>query len=240
MSSPLVGVALITAVAFGTHERCMRLLQPNGGQPVVRNSFIAGAVAGGIQSFICCPTELIKLRMQVQGIGRESPLYFPFAYRKQSAPPTSQSTSLGSMQTLRKILQESGLKGLNKGLMVTMMREVPAFSTYFGVYDYLRKRLAQGRPVDSLSPIMYCLAGGTSGTLAWVVTYPFDVVKSRLQTDGMAGLPQYRGILDCFIKSYSESGGFRIFFVGLTTTLIRAFPVNATTFLTVALILRNW
>ena len=239
MSSPLVGVAFITAVAFGTHEHCMRLLQPEGGQPVVRNSFIAGAVAGGVQSFICCPTELIKLRMQIQGIGKEGPALIPFTRWRQPTPPTSPSTSYGSLQTVAKIFKKSGIRGLNKGLLVTMLREVPAFSTYFGVYDYLRSTVAGDRPVDSLSPITCCVAGGTSGTLAWVVTYPFDVVKSRLQTDGVTGPAQYRGIVNCFIKSYKASG-WRIFFVGLSTTLVRAFPVNATTFLTVALILRNW
>ena len=123
--------------------------------------------------------------------------------------------------------------------------------------------------MDDVGPVTF-LAGGVSGIVIWVVFYPIDVVKSRIQVDGMVGEVKYKGMVDCFKKSYTESKethlseddkqrmnkylrrlneklnkyetfrGCQVFFKGLTPTVVRAFPVNAVTFTTVALILRYW
>lgn len=79
-------------------------------------------------------------------------------------------------------------------------------------------------------------SGGMSGIVSWLSTYPVDVIKSRLQADGVGGVTQYKGILDCVRKSYQEEG-WKVFTRGLTSTLLRAFPVNAATFATVTVFL---
>lgn len=63
-----------------------------------------------------------------------------------------------------------------------------------------------------------------------------DVVKSRLQADGLRGAPRYHGIVDCMRQSY-QAEGWRVFTRGLASTLLRAFPVNAATFATVTVVL---
>jgi len=108
------------------------------------------------------------------------------------------------------------------------------------------------------------LAGGIAGIAGWVVTFPLDVVKTRMQgsqtilamsspTRSAAGdvLPNalsttpllaqesltsrdvnpYRTILSTIIHSY-RTEGIRVFFRGLSPTLIRAVPVNMTMFAT--------
>jgi len=39
--------------------------------------------------------------------------------------------------------------------------------------------------LDELSSFSLCIAGGLGGITAWAATYPADVVKSRIQVDGM-------------------------------------------------------
>lgn len=80
-------------------------------------------------------------------------------------------------------------------------------------------------------------AGGLSGTLSWVVTYPFDVVKSRLQADGMGGEIKYRGIWHCF-KNSIEVEGISVMSRGLISTIVRAFPTNAATFTVVSWVMK--
>ena len=70
---------------------------------------------------------------------------------------------------------------------------------------------------------------------SWFSTYPVDVIKSRVQAD-MKG--QYKSVMDCVRQSYKEEG-MMLFTRGLGPTMIRAFPVNAATFTTVALVLRT-
>jgi hypothetical protein len=81
------------------------------------------------------------------------------------------------------------------------------------------------------------LAGGFSGTLSWVLTYPIDVVKSRLQIDGMDGVNRYSGFMDCLKKSI-QAEGYGVMTRGLTSTILRAFPTNAATFTVVTWVIR--
>ena len=83
---------------------------------------------------------------------------------------------------------------------------------------------------------MSLFAGGVSGILTWLVNYPIDVIKSRIQADGTQSKHKYNGFIDCGKQIYNTEGvkGFR---KGLGVTLIRAFPVNAVTFATVMVLL---
>ena len=228
MASPMLGMAAINAVVFGVQGSTMRWLSSHSDQRRVAHSFVAGAMAGGIQSLICCPMELIKARLQVQGDS-----VVPRDHHHHTT-----ANYAGPWDAVKKIYSAEGIRGLGRGMTITLWREVPAFGFYFGTYDLLCRQLVRdGGEVHDLPALWLCVAGGLSGVASWCMTYPFDFIKSRIQTDGVHGPPQYRGILDCCRKSYT-AGKLRIFFRGLNATLLRAFPVNAVTFTTVAMILR--
>ncbi len=66
--------------------------------------------------------------------------------------------------------------------------------------------------------------------MQWGVTYPFDVIKSRIQTLPDEAPAHARSVFRTARSMYAEAG-YRCFFVGLSTTLVRAVPTNAITFL---------
>ena len=235
MAAPLLGMAAINSIVFSVHGSCMRFLQPQGGVNKINNSLIAGAAAGTVQCVVCTPAELIKLRMQVQCIGTENGPSISNIFTKKN----KKSNYVGPWETAVEIYRKEGIKGINKGMVVTMYREAPAFATYFASYDYFCQKVAGQRSLAELGPLALCFCGGISGINAWIITYPFDVIKSRLQTDGIKEKPQYNGMMDCFKKSY-HNDGWKVFFRGLNSTLLRAFPTNAATFSTVTLLLRYW
>lgn len=112
---------------------------------------------------------------------------------------------------------------------MTIAREVPAFGAYFWTYEYLTRR-------EDLSPIStssMLMAGGTAGAVSWIVIYPIDVIKSRMQIDDS----KYKNSMDCLRKSVSKEG-FGFLYRGLTPTILRAFPVNAATFAVVTWTIR--
>ncbi len=76
------------------------------------------------------------------------------------------------------------------------------------------------------------MAGGVGGIAAWVVSYPFDVIKTRIQSDA-----RYAGMWACAVSSYKADGA-RIFVAGLGTTIARSFPVNAVIFLVYEVLIR--
>lgn len=80
------------------------------------------------------------------------------------------------------------------------------------------------------------MAGGVAGVVTWACATPMDVVKARLQMSGASGR-QYNGVLHCVRVSVREEG-VRVFFKGLLLNSLRAFPVNAVTFLSYESLMR--
>ncbi|KAJ8290507.1 hypothetical protein GJAV_G00013780 [Gymnothorax javanicus] len=216
IGSPMMGLTFINAVVFGVQGNTMRWL----GKDTPLNQFLAGAAAGAIQSVICCPMELAKTRMQMQGTGGKT---------------SKHKTYKNSLDCLLQIYKKEGVRGINRGMVSTLIRETPAFGVYFLSYDGLTRSLGcePGSPYIILKLLF---AGGMAGVFCWISTYPADVIKSRLQADGVGGVNKYNGIMDCVRQSWQQEG-WRAFTRGLTSTLLRAFPVNATTFATVTLFL---
>ncbi|VEN43719.1 unnamed protein product [Callosobruchus maculatus] len=200
--SPLMGVAGVNAIVFGVYGTCLRnMSDPDS----LKSHALAGAAAGLLQSFVCGPVELVKSRMQVATDGCQS-----------------------TYQCFKNIYMKEGIRGLNRGITLTILREVPSFSAYFFVYEYLT-RTKSPEPVST--PRMLC-AGGVAGVFTWAISYPVDVLKTRMQVDS-----RYKSSYDCLKKSL-KADGVACLFQGLTPTLIRAFPVNAVTFTVVAWTMR--
>jgi hypothetical protein len=136
------------------------------------------------------------------------------------------------------VVKTEGLRGIFRGLGATICREVPGFGIYFFAYELMTRSAGDnGEPRPPVSTLHMLLAGGVSGTLSWVLTYPIDVVKSRLQTDGMDGVNRYSGFMDCLKKSI-QAEGYGVMTRGLTSTILRAFPTNAATFAVVTWVIR--
>ena len=229
MASPMLGMAVINAIVFGVQGNMMKTREDT-----LWNHTITGAVAGAAQCIICSPMELVKLRLQVQ-----------------TNPTNIFQWSSGNgrvyhdpWDAVKKIYSKGGTRGIFKGFELTLAREIPAFGVYFATYDYvcgvIARHSGNGTTIHDLSPLPLCLAGGISGISAWVISYPVDVIKSRIQVDGMFEVRKYSSIWDCCVKSSREPEGLLVFFKGLNSTLVRGFAVNAATLPTVSLILRYW
>ena len=133
-------------------------------------SFACGSIAGFAQSFIICPMEHIKCRLQVQhGAGAADSLY------------------RGPFDALYKIVTNHGISGLFRGMCVTWWREIPAFGLYFSTYDYIKdtgNRLfanENGEVKDWHAWGASAFAGGTSGCFTWLaICKYFTVVFAEL------------------------------------------------------------
>ncbi|XP_055837775.1 mitochondrial basic amino acids transporter [Episyrphus balteatus] len=210
ISSPLGGVAFVNAIVFGVYGNVQR----NTKDPDSLGShFIAGSTAGLVQSLVCSPMELAKTYLQLQDNFKSSVKH------------------KGPLSCLYHIYGKDGFRGLFRGLGITALRDVPGFAGYFVSYELLMRQVAAPSAFHCL------IAGGLAGTFSWMLTFPIDVVKSCLQADGMMTRPKYTGILDCIQKGY-QSEGIHFFSRGLTSTLLRAFPMNAACFFVVSLVMR--
>ncbi|KAK3927856.1 Mitochondrial basic amino acids transporter [Frankliniella fusca] len=219
VTSPLAGVSLVNALVFGVYGNVQRQLDGSSSTSSTASSSsslathaLAGGAAGAVQSVACSPVELAKTRLQLQADG-------------------GAARYTGPVDCLRQVWRAEGTRGIFRGFGPTLTREVPAFSVYFASYEWMTRGDGQVPTWQLL------LAGGTAGTISWVLTYPVDVVKSRVQADGLVGARRYRGALHCLGASMAAEGpGF--LFRGLSSTILRAFPTNAATFAAVAWTMR--
>ncbi|XP_055352160.1 mitochondrial basic amino acids transporter-like [Paramacrobiotus metropolitanus] len=231
MSSPLCGVAVINAIVFGVYGNAMRYLNNNAS---LTNHFLAGMLAGGVQSLISCPMELAKTKIQIQGILGPDPMEaIKSGFAAHQKPPLYKSPS----DCLWQLYRQRGLRAVYRGFNATLSRELPGFGTYFFAYEYLVRLMTPpseepGGPPGEIGIGRLLLAGGLSGIISWLVSFPQDVVKSRFQADD-----QYRSATHCALLSYREEG-LRVFGRGLWSTVLRAFPTNAATLTVVTLFLR--
>ena len=219
----------MNALAFGTYGYSMSFFQRDGERAGISSIVLSGSATGIVQTPVACITELLKLRMQSQAIGKP---YQPHLF-SQNLPESLK----GPAEMAMKIYREAGLKGLCKGMIITSQRDIIAYSSYFVTYEVLCRWFGGDNTLNELSPAALALSGGIAGMVTWASCFPLDVVKSRLQIDGVDSRPEYRGIIDCFRKSYNAKG-WLVFYEGLGVALLRAFPINAVTLSTVTLILR--
>ena len=93
------------------------------------------------------------------------------------------------------------------GLNVTITRELIASSIYFGLYNTLIN-----------NNINIFISGGITGCISWIISYPIDVIKTRIQSG------HCNTIYDSIIMKNLWSG--------ISICLYRAFIVNAIGFYT--------
>ena len=76
---------------------------------------------------------------------------------------------------------------------------------------------------------LWQLAGGTAGTLSWLLLQPIDVMKTLVQSQTESVPKAERGFTAVFRRNYQAEGlGFLL--RGIVPTAIRAFPVSAVVF----------
>jgi solute carrier family 25 (mitochondrial carnitine/acylcarnitine transporter), member 20/29 len=82
---------------------------------------------------------------------------------------------------------------------------------------------------DQLGTVPLVAAGGCGGVAFWVVMYPVDVVKSKLQTQHVGPNQEYSGMMDCARKVLARDGWAGLY-RGVGPCLLRSFPANAAAF----------
>lgn len=247
MGAPLASVTFQNAMVFQIYAVLSRVFDSSTlatDTPSYRGVALGGLGTGAIQSLILSPVELVKIRLQLQNATHEKAQQAnahrgPVSVAAQRANIHSGSVSLatqlanthkGPVSVVRSIVRTEGLKGIYRGLTITVLRDAPAHCVYFSTYEYMREKLHPGcRKSGQESFKTMLLAGGLAGVGSWIICYPLDVMKTRLQAESQSTLPKYGGIVDCFRKSVREEG-YAVLWRGLGTALARAFIVNGAIF----------
>ncbi|XP_044580451.1 mitochondrial ornithine transporter 1 [Cotesia glomerata] len=206
------------SVLFAAYGGCQTAIARLIGKPDIKslNSFdnaCAGFCAAFFSSLTLCPTELVKCRLQ--------------AMREVQSQQGNVTRHIGPWTLTKSIIRENGFLGLFRGLSSTIAREMPGYFFFFGGYELTRGFLAKpGQSRDEIGPLKTMAAGAVGGTVLWLVIFPADVVKSRIQVQNLS--EPAIGIM----KQIARNEGISALYNGLKPTLVRTVPATATLFVT--------
>lgn len=172
---------------------------------------VSAAQAGMLTLCLTNPVWVTKTRLVLQ---------------YSSDPDTKQYK--GMMDALVKIYQHEGIPGLYRGFLPGLVGTSHAalqFMTYEGLKrDYTR---VKNMPSDALlSPWEYIAMAAVSKIFAVATTYPYQVVRARLQDQHNT----YTGLLDVISRTWSNEGAVG-FYKGMVPNLVRVIPACCITFL---------
>ena len=147
----------------------------------------------------------------------------------------------GPLDCIRQLSRSPNIPlGLYRGTAVTFLREAQAYGCWFLTFEYLMaSELARNPGLTRKEVPTWKIAayGGLAGEMLWISSYPFDVVKSKMQTDGLGvGKQRYSSMRDAFAQTFRQEG-FLGFWRGVGPTLLRAMPVSAGTFAVVEMVM---
>ncbi|XP_057369282.1 mitochondrial basic amino acids transporter-like [Daphnia carinata] len=231
LSSPICTAALVNATFFGVYGGTVKLMlqvseKPANSMPDYKIVTAAGMVAGTVQLLVCCPVDLVKIKLQTGSGAGNGPL--PKTNGSLNTSPIASKPFKGPIDCLMTMYKTHGIRAWYKGLVPMFWRDGPSYGLYMFLYELILregKKYSTGGWGDGLLAL---IAGGITGTVTWVAVLPIDVVKSRIQADCIVN-PKYRGMLDCVRVSY-KAEGLPVFFRGFLAIAFRAMIVNAATF----------
>lgn len=235
--TPLIGIGACVSVQFGAFNYARRAFEAQNAakegkslaslagaepKPLSYGQYYAsGAFAGIANTVLSSPIEHIRIRLQTQPHGAGK-LYN------------------GPLDCIGKLSRSPSVAmGLYRGTSVTLLREAQAYGFWFMSFEYMMQSDVKRNNITRKEIPTWKIAayGGLAGEMLWISSYPFDVVKSKMQTDGFGDKQKYKSMRDTFAQVFRQEG-LGGFWRGVGPTLLRAMPVSAGTFAVVELTLR--
>ncbi|XP_018565189.1 mitochondrial ornithine transporter 1 isoform X2 [Anoplophora glabripennis] len=209
------------SVLFLCYGFCQKIMQRVTRVDSTENlSILSNATAGFLASFFSslaiCPTELIKCKLQAM-----------HETKKQHEALGKKFETVGPFKLTAQIFRNEGFVGLFRGLVPTLVREMPGYFCFFGGYEGTRELLTRpGQKKEDLGLFKTMLAGAVGGAVFWTATYPADVAKSRIQVNSL------EENMFITILNITRHEGIGALYNGLAPTLLRTIPATATLFVT--------
>ncbi|KAI9830484.1 MAG: hypothetical protein M1826_004721 [Phylliscum demangeonii] len=258
----LTGVVPARAINFYTYGNGKRVISNtfNHGHEAVWVHLCAAATAGIVTGTATNPIWLVKTRLQLdknQAERRTSGPPGAAAGGRTATTAGGGAAAAGTVQQhrqyknsvdcVRQVVRHEGIRGLYRGLSASYLG-VTESSLQWVLYEQMKlalsrreqRRLLSGRTRTQWDHVLDWVgklgAAGSAKLVAAAVTYPHEVVRTRLRqaptisagNDGRR-VAKYHGLLQCFRLVWREEGVAGLY-GGLTPHLLRVVPSAAIMF----------
>jgi len=246
-----------SAVQFTTYEQLKKWFTRHGSKELDTPKRLASGALAGITS-VCStyPLDLVRSRLSiatasiplaaaskpaaaVSAIPLVPKHALASAYHTSSvtAGPAAIAYTKADLtivgMTLKIMREEGGVRALYRGLITTAVGVAPYVGINFAAYEFLRGIITPPGK-SSVSRKLSC--GALAGSISQTLTYPFDVLRRKMQVTGMqGGNVKYSGAIDA-LRSILRVEGVLGLYRGLWPNLLKVAPSIATSFFTYELV----
>ncbi|XP_045328596.1 solute carrier family 25 member 43 isoform X2 [Leopardus geoffroyi] len=176
---------------------------------------LCAGVAGALSLSLTAPLELATVLAQVG------------ARRGRARGPWAEGL---------RVWRAEGPRALWKGNAVACLRLFPCSAVQLAAYRKFVMLFTDD--LGHISQWRSIMAGSLAGMVSTVVTYPTDLIKTRLTVQNLLE-PSYRGIFHAFSTVYQQEG-FLALYRGVSLTVLGALPFSAGSLLVYMNLERIW
>jgi solute carrier family 25 (mitochondrial folate transporter), member 32 len=173
--------------------------------------------AGAISDVLCNPMFVVRTRLQTESLH--------IFYKKSLLAESSRKQST-IIQMIKQLYSEGGILSFWRGMSANLLG-LSHVAVQFPIYEQLKTFLRASREEGQETVPELLLASGLSKMLACLLTYPHEVIRSRLMDDRTV---HRIGFFKTCLRLYAAEG-FAGFYVGLPVSLVRVIPNTMLTFL---------
>ncbi|KAL3275405.1 hypothetical protein HHI36_020169 [Cryptolaemus montrouzieri] len=169
----------------------------------------AGSASGFITRLFCQPLDVLKIRFQLQ----VEPTMKKYA---------SNSKYQSIFQATKLIVKEEGIRALWKGHIPGQLLSITYGFAQFSTFEVLTKQAAHLGATGKWNTVVNFSCGLFAGCTATLVSFPFDVVRTRLVAQSYEQ-KSYKGVIHAF-GVITKNEGRMVLFRGVVPTFIQVGP----------------
>ena len=198
-------------IYFAVYEYMKILLGANDGGHRPLETSVAAIAATCVGDAVMTPLDVVKQRLQLANT--------PYK---------------GILDCVATTLRKEGMRAFFKSYNTTIFMNIPFVSIHFASYESCKKMLRKSPEDEGL--MTQVVAGGIAGGAAAAATNPLDVVKTRLQTEGVVSeATQYKTSSSSsfsVLRNIIQSEGYGALMHGMRPRIMFHAPAAAISWMT--------
>ncbi|XP_030765919.1 mitochondrial thiamine pyrophosphate carrier-like [Sitophilus oryzae] len=169
----------------------------------------AGGASGFLTRAVCQPLDVLKIRFQLQ--------VEPISHHPQHA-----SKYRSIFQAVELIFKEEGIKAFWKGHIPAQWLSISYGVAQFWAFEVLSRNAHALNYSPKMKPVVNFTCGSIAGSVATVVSFPFDVVRTRFVAQSEQKKVYHGMVAAC--KEICAKEGPIVLFRGLWPTVLQIGP----------------
>ncbi|CAG8588500.1 3338_t:CDS:10 [Racocetra persica] len=214
VNSAIFGIAITNGVYYYFYEWIKAVFEKSAKQkrPIsVKESMISGAIAGALTAIITNPIWVVNTRMTTRKDSLDESI------KSESGVKQMKAKRLGTISTVLKIIEEDGIPAFWQGVIPALILVINPIIQYTS-FEQLKVQLEK---IKKLGNLDFFLLGAVSKLIATTITYPYIVIKSRMQLrKSSKESSRYNSVMDG-VRKIVQNEGYSVAIMSFFTKAVR-------------------